>query len=122
MDLLLNPLTGDLVFDNTGCPVTAASTNDLAQRLTIKLKTNKGEWFLDSSVGVPWIGDNNTFILGYTHNKQFADMELQRQILEEPDVDEITEWKSEVDRSTRTYSLSFIVKSKSISVPITIAV
>ena len=109
MDLLLDS-NGDMVFSNTTTPITKTKAEDVAQRLSIKLKTNLGEWFLDTSVGVPWIAGRENSIFGWKRTKQFVDSELQQQILSEDDVESILSFNSEFNTAQRNYSLSGVVK------------
>lgn len=105
MDLLLDS-TGDMVFDNTAITVTTDKAEAVAQKLTIKLRTFLGEWFLDTSQGVPYLQE----VFGKAKSKAAIDIIFRQQISEDADVVAITEFNSTlgVDRS---YSLTFKVKT-----------
>lgn len=52
---LVNPDTGDLALDDAGLEVVHTSLADeVAQRLTVRLKFFRGEWFLNLLEGTPY--------------------------------------------------------------------
>lgn len=119
MDLLLNPNTGDLVFTNGGSPVTQRTATVVAQRLRITLYTFLGEWFLDSTVGVPYYQQ----IFGKIRTKSAVDLIFQQIITNDPDVIEILTFSSTLDSANRGYSMTFQVRvsDNTSSLPITIS-
>ena len=102
----LSPNFGDLVYDNSRATTTVNQADSVAQRLSIKLKTFKGEWFINTDTGIPYYQE----IFGKVRNKQTIDAIFQKAILEEPDVLEIVEFSSSIDVG-RTYSLIFRVRT-----------
>lgn len=118
MDLLLNTDTHDLVFINGGCPVTQLLVDVVTQRLKIKLYTFLGEWFLDTSTGIPYFQQ----IFGKVRSKATVDIIFQKVIADDPDVIEILVFESTVDSSLRGYSMNFTVRvsDNTTSLPITI--
>ena len=52
VELKLDPTTGDLFFDSTGSIV---MVDDVVQRLKTRLRFFLGEWFLDLTVGTPYL-------------------------------------------------------------------
>lgn len=107
MDLLLNEETHDLVWNNGALTkefTTQPFTQNVSQRLKIRLLTFRNEWFLDTNYGVPWFQE----ILGKKPSKSKVDQILQQQILEESGVKEIVSFNSTFQN--RQYSLSFSVK------------
>lgn len=105
-DLLLSE-AHDLIYINGDNPVTYESRVSVAQRLKIKLQTFKGEWFLDTTYGMPYFQT----ILQRGVSKLTIDTLYQEAILEEPDVIEIVEFNSDIDKASRSYRLSFKVKT-----------
>lgn len=120
MDLLLNSDTNDLVFINGACPVTQLLTAIVAQRLKITLYTFLGEWFLDTTIGVPYFQQ----IFGKIRTKATIDLIFQRIISDDPDVIEILSFDSSLTPETRGYSMTFQVRvsDNTESLPITIEV
>lgn len=107
MDLLLSPTDHDLLFINGTTPVTYENRLTVAQRLKIKLMTFKNEWFLDTSIGMPYFQQ----ILKRGVSKTTIDVIFQEAILSEPDVLEIIEFNSIIDTVERSYQLSFKVRT-----------
>ena len=111
MDLLiitdpLNPSYGDLAWKNgplTPSYTTQSRVDVVAQRLLIRLRNFEGEWFLDTSYGVPYWS-----ILGHKIKKSAVDLIFQREILAENGVKELTFFESTFEN--RKYTLSFRVK------------
>ena len=119
MDLLLDPNSWDLVFHND--PLTQEYTTQpdvktVAQRLKIRLLTNRGEWFLDTEYGVPWFDE----ILGFKIPKSRVDRIIQQEILKERGVKEIVSFTSTF--VNRAYSASFKVRVTSGQVSDTITI
>lgn len=120
MDLLLDSDTNDIIFVNGQCPVTQRLTDVVAQRLKITLYTFLGEWFLDTSIGVPYFQQ----IFGKVRSKSTIDLIFQRIIANDPDVIEILSFESDLAASTRGYTMTFQVRVRdnTSSLPITIQV
>lgn len=105
--VLLDPLSHDCIFINGATPVTYENKLTVAQKLKIKLLTFRGEWFLDQTLGLPYFQQ----ILQRGVSKLTIDTIFQEAILSEPDVLEIVEFNSIIDTETRTYQLSFKVRT-----------
>lgn len=120
MDLLLNENTNDLVFVNGACPVTQQLTSVVSQRLKITLYTFLGEWFLNTSVGVPYFQQ----IFGKIRNKSSIDLIFQQIIVNDVDVIEILSFESTLSPDIRGYSMTFQVRvsDNTASLPITISI
>lgn len=115
---ITSPTYGDILFINGDSPVVSEGREDLAQRLTIKLRTFINEWFLNLDTGVPYYQS----VFGKQRSKAAVDAIFQEQILAEPDALEITQFDSSISAS-RQYSLSFRVRTESgVTEPITITI
>lgn len=119
MDLLLNTTTGDLVFQNGACPVTQLQADVVAQRLRITLYTFYGEWFLNGTIGVPYIQQ----IFNKVRRKSTVDLIFQGIISADPGVIEIISFSSEIS-AQRGYTMTFSVRvdDNTASLPITISI
>lgn len=106
-DILLHPDKHDILFINGTCPVTYENRVTVAQKLKIKLLTFWKEWFLDTSIGMPYLQK----ILQRGVSKLTIDSIFQEAILSEPDVLEIVEFNSIIDPVYRSYQLSFKVRT-----------
>ena len=108
MDFKLDPVAHDILWNNgplTKDYTTQPYTQTVGQRLKIRLLTFMGEWFLDTTYGVPYwqrlLGIKQT-------SKSAIDLIFQQQILAEPGVKEIVSFDSTFQN--RQYSLNFRVK------------
>lgn len=119
MDLLLDTNTGDIVFVNGQCPVTQLQADVVAQRLRIKLYTFYGEWFLNRTIGVPYIQQ----IFGKVRSKPTIDLIFQGIISADPGVIEIISFTSSISPQ-RGYTMTFSVRAldNTESLPITISI
>ena len=98
---------GDAIWINgplTREGITGPFTENVAQRLRIRLLSFEGEWFLDTTYGVPWWSR----ILGQKPTKSAIDQILQQEILAENGVKELVSFTSSF--ANRTYSASFQVR------------
>lgn len=83
--------------------LTTSTSENLAQRLLIRLRRHKGEWFLDENVGVDYFGQ----ILGKNRNKATVDTIIQSEILKEAEVLQLAEYNSVYDNTLRKLSITF---------------
>jgi len=86
---------------------TTTTSENLAQRLKIRLLTFQGEWFLDNTLGIDYFNA----VFGKNKSKQSIDTIFQSEILKEKEVIQITKFESSLDRVNRKYSLSFEVRT-----------
>ena len=115
MDILLNNDRtsldfGDAIFINgplSPAGITQEPAEVVAQRLSIMLRTFKGEWFLDTQYGIAYFQR----ILGKKVSKAGVDRIFQENILKERGVTQITFFSSSL--VNRVYELSFRVKVSS---------
>lgn len=107
MDILLDETTHDAIFVNGATPMTDGVSDALKQRLKMKLMTFKGEWFLNINYGTPYYQQ----IFGKGRSKSSIDIIFRGLIEEDQDVSSIIRFNSTLSSSTRTYSLTFAVRS-----------
>jgi len=111
MDIKLNSETGDVLLSTTNTittPVfTTTTSENLAQRLKIRLQTFKGEWFLDGTIGIDYFNQ----IAGKNRSKAAVDAIIQAEILKENEVLQITAYSSVVDKTTRKITIQFTVRT-----------
>lgn len=106
-DLMIVSRDHDLSFVGYDLELTSDRSQEMAQRVKITLLTFQGEWFLDTTFGCPWFQD----ILGRKSNLSEIDTILKSVILDVPGVDQIVEYESEFDISTRKYSVECKIKA-----------
>lgn len=94
---------GDLLVTPEGDLVLATTKLELArQSVLVSLTTILGEWFLDTTEGVDWIG-----VLSRRNNKVEVDLAIKKAIKESSYITRIIEYNTEFNRATNKYSVSF---------------
>ena len=106
MDIRTDIETGKVVFQNGQLFTTLSRQDSLRQRLDIRIKTQKGTWFLNISYGIDWLDE----VFSDTSTKSSVDALIQAEILKEDQVESIIGFTSSVNNSTRTYTCDFKVK------------
>jgi hypothetical protein len=101
--LALDPATGDLLVSRGRLEVVTGPAA-LRQRLQMRLRLWQGEWFADTSVGVPWL-----LFLGVKGAQALAESTLRRAITTCPGVASLDAFTFNVDSRTRRATLSFRV-------------
>lgn len=90
----------DLYLDATGNLAIVRDTEAIGQHVRQRLMTYEGEWFLDSSAGVPWVRD----ILGGQYDPVLAESVLKAEILDTEGVTEISSFSVRFDLEVRGLS------------------
>ena len=106
MDIRTNVEDGKIMFQNGQIFTTLNRQDSLRQRLDIRIKTQKGTWFLNISYGIDWFND----VFSDTSTKSSVDALIQAEILKEELVADIVEFRSSVNNITREYRCDFKVK------------
>lgn len=106
MDIRTNVEDGKIIFQNGRIFTTLSRQESLRQRLDIRIKTQKGTWFLNISYGIDWFND----VFSDTSTKSSVDALIQAEILKEELVADIIEFRSSVNNITREYRCDFKVK------------
>lgn len=101
-DLYLNPDTGDVYIGNFQAEIVKGAAR-VRQNLELKLKLWVGEWFLDTEFGTPYLES----ILGKRISLNAAVSELKRVIMSVQDVDQLTSFKYNFNRSNRRLTVDF---------------
>ena len=111
MDIKLNSETGDVLLSTTNTittpTFTTTTSENLAQRLVIRLQTFRNEWFLDGTIGIDYFNQ----IAGKNRSKAAVDAIIQAEILKEQEVLQITAYSSVVDKTTRKITNQFTVRT-----------
>lgn len=94
---------GDLLIDSDIYFTSGLAA--VAQGIQIRLKSSRGEWFLDIEDGVPYYQD----ILGQKFNEIKIRTAFRDAILAAPGVNELTTLEVEFDRQTRELDVSWKV-------------
>lgn len=106
MDIRTTLEEGKILFQNGQIFSTLNNQDSLRQRLDIRIKTQKGTWFLDINYGIDWLND----VFSDTSTKGSVDALIQAEILKDDLVAEIISFTSSVDNGTREYRCDFKVR------------
>lgn len=93
---------GDLVLTSDS-PRSVGGTNPITQSAAQKCRTLLGEFFLDTTLGVPYFQD----LLGQRADLSRFEAALQSVILSTPGILTLTYWKLTTDRARRVATLVF---------------
>lgn len=110
-DLRLDTATHDLTFDGFDFELTNDDDESVAQRLKIRLRFYKGEWFFNTEFGVPYYQD----ILKKQADIGTVDAIFRSQILSTPGVDTLLQYSSTFTSALRQFDVDFTVKTESAS-------
>lgn len=103
--LALDPTTGDLLTSGGLSLVEGVAA--VAQRLRGRLGLARGEWFADTSIGVPWVQT----ILGQRGSERIAETILRAAITSCPGVAALESFTLALNTTTRHASVTFRVRT-----------
>jgi len=89
--------TNDLYFDSDGGLVMVTDAEAVGQHARERLQTFAGEWFLDTTIGVPWL----TQILAQRYDPALAEAVTKAVLLGTDGVTGISSFSVSFDRLTR---------------------
>lgn len=107
LDIALDAGTHDLVIHD-GDLLHIDNAERVAQQIKIQLLTWLGEWFLDTTHGVPYL----EYILVKNPNFDLVRQIFREQILGVQDVDSIDELEIVYNPNQRTVKVNYIVSTK----------
>ena len=93
--------SGDLVVEDNNL-AKISDVDELRQRILLTLKINKGEWFLNQNLGVPWIET-----LREPDAKDKIQREVAKVLTSFDEVQEITRLETEYSGEDRKLELEF---------------
>lgn len=102
-DIQLDTVTHDLVFGENGDLQLLDGARQVAQQIKITLLAFLGEWFLDTSFGVPYL----EAVLVKNPNPAVLNALFRRAILDVPGVTRIRSLRLDFDRQRRTLLVTF---------------
>lgn len=77
--------------------------DEIIQRLVTRLNRELGEWFLNTSVGLPWYQDGNG-LLG-SRDKQNLNLLIRRETLQTAGINRIIKFNSIFNTTTRQFTI-----------------
>lgn len=103
----LGVIDGDLTLDKNGNMQVVTDLEGLRQKIIQKLTLFKGEWFLDVEAGLPYFQD--VLIKGV--DVGLVSTLINTEILDEPEVLEVTEFTADLDPDTRKFTYAATVST-----------
>lgn len=107
-DLAVDHKTGDM----TGGIVTGQ--REIVQRVQTRLYRHLGEWFVNTSAGLPWYAGPSSLMPGQltakaailgTRDFRYADIWIRNEIAETAGVIQLVDFNTYFDTATRVYSI-----------------
>lgn len=95
--LAIDPDTNDLYLTPDGHLAVVTDAHAIGEHVRQRLKTFAGEWFLDTTAGVPWLDE----ILGRQYDPALAETVTKAEILDTEGVREILAFAVSYDQVTR---------------------
>lgn len=95
--LAIDQSTNDLQIDAGGNLVLVRDAHAVGQHARQRLQTFAGEWFLDGTVGVPWLSQ----ILGKGYDPALGEAVVKASLLATDGVTEITSFSVSFNQPTR---------------------
>lgn len=109
-DIFLDPVTNDIQLDdNKIMRLTANRQESSRQQVQISLSTFRGEWFVNTLAGIPYIANdfNNIQLMGISRKSLF-DISIKEDILARENIVRLESYNSVFDRRARTLTVDFI--------------
>lgn len=103
-DFALDPITGDLDLSGNQMNIITTNQKSLRQRLFLRFAIWNGDWFFDDAFGFPY----RSFIPKKTV-QSVLDGRIKQEVRQEPDVLEISDFRSTMEVTSRTYACYFTV-------------
>lgn len=105
-DIILDKNTHDLDLSEGGLTLHTENTEVVSQRVKIALLLRKGDWYQNILLGVPY--QQEFFVT--KSNKAFIDYFLRDYVNSIPDVDQVSNYSSEITKE-RALEVSFSVRT-----------
>lgn len=97
---------GDYVFGRQQADFYKDSPEAVAQAVLTRLRLLRGEWFVDTTAGMPW----NTEVLGKNTSTTY-DAAIRQCILRTPGVSQLVAYSSSVNPDTRALSVTATINT-----------
>mgnify|MGYP001384010779 CR=1 FL=1 len=105
--IAIDQATNDIYMSDTGDIAIVRDAEAVGQHVRQRLQTYSEEWFLDQSIGVPWLDE----VLGLSYNPVLAESIVKAEIMDTDLVTGITSFSVGFNRQTR----GLIIKDVSIN-------
>ena len=106
-DLALDKTTHDLIYTGTDL-LMVDELDQVEQSLKERLLFYRQEWFLDTTIGIPFYDE----VLVKNPNIPNIENIIKAEIMDTPGALELLSFKSEFDSQSRSYSVSFSLRTE----------
>ena len=97
----IDPTTNDLYLDASNKLALVRDAKAVGEHVRQRLMTYTGEWFLDTTTGVPWLDE----IMGKGYDPALAEAVVKEKILDTHGVKEITSFSVTFDYALRRLNI-----------------
>ena len=104
-DIYLDEVTGDIDLTGNTVKLTTSDIQEVRQKVEIRLRTFKEEWFMNINAGVPYFQR----LLNKGVSKSLIDTQIKTNVLATVGVLAIAKFNSEIDLRQRTYTANITV-------------
>ncbi|MGL4449913.1 MAG: hypothetical protein ACRCTZ_01830 [Sarcina sp.] len=106
-----NMNTSDVEVKENGTLKTNTYSEDVVQRILFKLKLDKGDWFADKNIGIPWTSEIFK-IKNKINQEQKIKSYVKKELENDKDVIEVLSIDIITDEVKRKFNLKFSAKIK----------
>lgn len=104
-------MTSDVVINNNGNLEINSYEENIVQRILFKISLDKGDWFRDKEIGIPWTSEVFK-IKNQREQEEKIKIYLKKELQNDEDIEKINEIKIESDIENRKFNLFFNIECK----------
>lgn len=106
-DIYIDPISEDISIESNKIRLTESNLEEVRQKVQIRLKTFREEWFMNADAGLPYFQQ----ILNKGVTKNFIDAQIKSATIRTDGVINIVNFSSELDTRLRTYTATLTVST-----------
>lgn len=106
-----NIMTSDVVINNNGNLEINSYEEKVAQRILFKISLDKGDWFRNKEIGIPWTSEIFK-IKNQKDQEERIKFYLKKELQNDEDIEELKEITILGDIKNRKFNLNFSVQCK----------
>lgn len=104
-------MTSDVVINNNGNLEINSYEENIVQRILFKISLDKGDWFRDKEIGIPWTSEVFK-IKNQREQEEKIKIYLKKELQNDEDIEKINEINIESDIENRKFNLFFNIECK----------
>lgn len=106
-----NIMTSDVVINNNGNLEINSYEEKVAQRILFKISLDKGDWFRNKEIGIPWTSEIFK-IKNQKDQEERIKFYLKKELQNDEDIEELKEITILSDIKNRKFNLNFSVQCR----------